>query len=269
MNRKSQAATRDGMKQGILIAVLLLSMASRAFPQGEIAGQSPIFYRNEKSVAVLLNTNGVGINGRYAKRINARRKTIFEGDINSIKHKKEVKVSSEIYTANRSYVFGKTNLFFNVRAGYGKQVEMFRKVDRGGISIRRFYSFGPTIGILKPIYYDVVYQISGTELLLETVKFDNSMHGYIYGKASFFKGLDELSVVPGAYGKCGFMFEYSRNDISLHALEAGIVVDVFPKKIPIMATEQNDFLFLGLFVSYRIGKVFDARGFIDEDDLTY
>lgn len=244
-------------------------MSTPAFSQGELAGQSPIFFRNEKSVAFLLNSNGVGVNGRYAKRINARHKTIFEGDINSIKHQKEVKVSSDIHNVNRSYVFGKTNYFFNIRAGYGKQVEMFRKVDRGGISVRRFHSFGPSIGVLKPIYYEVVYQISGNELLLETVKFDNTMHGYIYGKASFFKGLDEISIIPGAYAKFGFMFEYSRNDISLHALEAGVVVDIYPKKIPIMATEKNNFIFLGMFVSYRFGKIFDARGIIDEDDLTY
>jgi len=257
------------MKNGLLIAILLSIVSIPAFSQGEIAGQAPIFYRNEKSAAFLLNTNGFGINGRYAKRINARHKTIYEGDITSIKHRKEVKVSSEIYSANRSYVFGKTNNFFNIRAGYGKQVEMFRKVDRGGISVRRFHSFGPSIGVLKPIYYEVVYQISGTELLLETVKFDNTMHGYIYGKASFFKGLEEISIIPGAYAKFGFMFEYSRNDISLHALETGVVIDIYPKKVPIMATENNDFVFVAMFVSYRFGKIFDARGIIDEDDLKY
>ena len=65
------------------------------------------------------------------------------------------------------------------------------------------------------------------------------------------------------------MFEYSRSTNCLHALEAGVVADIYPKKIPIMATEKNDFIFVGMFVSYRFGKIFDASGIIDEDDLTY
>ena len=35
----------------------------------------------------------------------------------------------------------------------------------------------------------------------------------------------------------------------------------------IMATQKNDFYFLTLFVSYRFGKVVDAKGIVDESDL--
>jgi hypothetical protein len=34
-----------------------------------------------------------------------------------------------------------------------------------------------------------------------------------------------------------------------------------------MATEQNSFYFLTLFVAYRFGKVVDAKGIVDESDL--
>ena len=36
-----------------------------------------------------------------------------------------------------------------------------------------------------------------------------------------------------------------------------------------MATEKNNFLFLTLTVSYRFGRVVDARGITDEEDLSY
>ena len=88
-------------------------------------------------------------------------------------------------------------------------------------------------------------------------------------KASFFKGISEISVVPGATGRIGVSFEYSTSDITIHALETGLSLDIFPKRIEIMATdvEENDFFFVTFFVSYRFGKVVDASGIIDADGL--
>jgi len=256
-------------KRYLLSILLYHLLALFLLAQGELSDQPRIFYRNEKSIGVLLTSNGYGISGRYAKRINARKKTIYELDFIGIKHPKEVKITN-YYSSNKSYVFGKLNSFFDIRVGYGRQKEMFRKVDRGGISIRRYYSFGPSLGILKPVYYEVI-ETNTTDPnnnYLKQEKFDPSIHqGYIWGKASFFKGFNEISVVPGAYGRFGLTFEYSRHDITLHALEAGVALDIFPKEIPIMATEKNNFIFFSLFVGYRFGKVVDASGIIDEKDL--
>ncbi len=222
----------------------------------------------------MLNSNGFGAGGRYAKRINARRKTIYEINLASIKHPKEVKISNNYNYKSRSFVFGKVNSFVNIQGGWGKQFEMFRKIDRGGISIRRYFSVGPALGILKPIYYEVIKTVSGgyNEAYLEDEKFSADMfRDNIYGKASFFKGIKEISVVPGAYARAGVSFEYSTSDVTIHALETGVSLDLFPKRIEIMATdiEKNNFFFLTLFVSYRFGRVVDARGIMDADELIY
>ena len=245
-------------------------IAGDLFPQGEISEQPRIFYRNERSIGVLLNSNGLGVSGRYASRINARKKNIFDLDFVGIKHSKEYKYSNP-YNSNRTFIFGKLNSFFNLRLGYGRQKEIFRKVDRGGISIRRYFSFGPILGILKPIYYEILEPTSDPyQYNLITEKFVTHLNQqYIYGRASFFKGIDELSVVPGGYAKLGLSFEYSKSDITIHALETGLVLDAFPKKIQIMDTEQNNFLFLSLFISYRFGRVVDKSGIIDEKELMY
>ena len=260
------------MKRISVIGFVLLISGTAVRAQGELEEQSPIFFRNEKSLSLVMGTRGLGINGRYADRITARRKTIYDADILGFKDRKEYKQRSNIVLNNRSFVYGKTNSFFVIQGGYGKQYEMFRKWDKGGISIRRFWSAGPALGILKPIYYEIYNNIGINEFEILTVKFDRNQHTdprQFAGKASFFKGLKETSVVPGACAKFGLMFEYSGNDISLHALETGVMIDVFPKRIPIMATEQNDFLFVGMFFAYRFGKIFDARGIIEQDDLLY
>lgn len=249
---------------------LFIFIAADIFPQGEISEQPRIFYRNEKSIGLLLNSNGLGVSGRYAIRINAKKKHIIDVDFVGIKHSKEYRYSNP-YNSNRTFVFGKLNSFFDLRAGYGRQKELFRKVDKGGIAIRSFFSFGPTLGILKPIYYEILEPTSDPyQYNLITEKFVTHLNQqYIYGRASFFKGIDEITVVPGGYGKIGISFEYSKSDITIHAIETGLVVDIFPKKIPIMDTEENKFYFLTLFISYRFGRVVDKSGIIDEKELLF
>jgi len=238
------------------------------YAQGEIDTQDKILYRNEKSLAFLLNSNGIGGNFRFAKRITYLKKTLYEADLVTIKHPKEVRIYASTTTSNtaKSYIYGKTNSFINLRAGIGFQREIFQKQDRGGISIRYFYDIGPDIGFSKPIYYryiTVLYVDGYVTYTYSTEKFGDSQHAYpteITGRASFFKGFDEISLFPGAFGKIGVTMEFGRNEQIINALEGGLVVDAFIKKVPIMATENNHRLFLSLFVSYRFGRAVDVSG---------
>ena len=70
-------------------------------------------------------------------------------------------------------------------------------------------------------------------------------------------GFDELKLYPGIYGKTVFSFEYSTKDAVIHALEAGVSLTAYYKEIPIMATEQNNFIFFTLHVGYRFGRIID------------
>ncbi len=122
-----------------------------------------------------------------------------------------------------------------------------------------FYSAGPTIVFLKPVYYEIYYSTGVPyEYYTKVEKFNTSVHqSNIFGKASFFEGIDEISIIPGVSAKFGFNFEYSRRNININAIEFGAGIDIFPKEIPIMATESNQFFFLNLFAGYRFGKSID------------
>ncbi len=238
--------------------LLLLFVACPLFSQGEISNQPKVLLRNEQSFGLFLNSNGIGGDFQYAKRLNARNHTLYRAEFSGVKHPKEIKISNG-YISNKSFVFGKLNSFFELKAQYGRQSELFRKNDIGGVSIRYFYEAGPTLGLLKPIYYEIIYTTGNiNENYSKIEKFNTSIHQtQILGKASFFEGIKELSVVPGLSARLGFTFEYSRQDIVVHALEFGIGMDIFPKKIPILATELNNFYFMNLTVGYRFGKVID------------
>jgi hypothetical protein len=252
--------------QRVLALFLACLFPLVAYTQGEIDKQEKILYRNERSVAFLLNSNGFGGNFRYAKRITYLKKTLYEVDLVTIKHPKEVKIFSNYNAPNtsKSYIYGKTNSFINLRAGIGFQREIFQKQDRDGIAIRYFYNFGPDIGFAKPIYYNYVVILvdSNNQVYYKkmTEKFVSQHPNAtdIMGRASFFKGFDELSVIPGVYAKLGLTMEFGKKEQIINALEGGIVLDAFIKRIPIMATEKNPWFFPTLFISYRFGRSIDV-----------
>ncbi|MBN1414669.1 MAG: hypothetical protein JW973_06180 [Bacteroidales bacterium] len=236
-----------------------------AYTQGEIDTQEKILYRNERSLALLLNSNGFGGNFRYAKRVTYLKKTLYEVDLVSIKHPKEVRIytNTSVSSASKSYIYGKTNSFINLRGGIGFQREIYQKQDRGGIAIRYFYSFGPDIGLAKPVYYNYisVLYVDGQIMYSYSVEKFKDQHvnpTEIIGRASYFKGFDEISVIPGIFGKVGLTMEFGRSEKIVNALEGGLIADIFIKKVPIMATEDNNWLFFSLFLSYRFGKAIDV-----------
>jgi len=256
------------VKKRIIVFLGVMNCIFTVYAQGEIDIQPRVFFRNEWSIAAMLNSNGFGANYRYGKRINADNKQLFEVDFAYIKDPKERKSYSQTSTGAR-YVEGKTNVAFDFRFGYGRQHEIYRKHDLGGVAIRRFYNFGPSVVLLKPIYYEVA---DPEDIWLiprpKPEKYDaNWTNVYILSRASFFKGFDELKVLPGAFAKFGFNFEFGKQDRIIHALEAGIIAEGFIKKVEIMdftythpeprKVAKNQQFFLTIFLSYRFGRIVD------------
>lgn len=247
------------MKRLLSTAFTFLCGVAWLYAQGEIDEQQTVFFRNERSFAVLLNSDGLGVSYREAKRKNYLNKSLLEIELGTLKHPKEYKISNPYTTGTGTFVFGKLNSVFYLRAGIGHQREIFTKADLGGVAVRYFYSGGPVLALYKPIYYRVLYPVTTQEFEIREEKFEISIHdpSDIYSKASFFKGFDETKVLPGLFAKGGFNFEYSRQDKVIHAIEAGVQINAFPKTIPIMANTDNKAIFFSLFVSYRFGVIID------------
>jgi hypothetical protein len=247
------------MKKLLIIAVFFMYGAVSINAQGDLDEQQKVFFRNERSFAFLLNSDGLGLSYREARRVNFLNKRLLEFDIGTLKHPKEYRISNPWTTGTGSFVFGKLNSVMFIRGGIGHQHEIYKKADLGGVAIRYFYSAGPVIALYKPIYYRVLYPISLNEFELRDEKFEVSIHQPtdIYSKARFTKGLNEIKALPGIYAKAGFNFEYSKEDKVIHAVEIGAQVNAFPKTIPIMASPDNKAVFFSLFVSYRFGVIID------------
>ncbi|MEN8118826.1 MAG: hypothetical protein ABFS35_00675 [Bacteroidota bacterium] len=235
------------MKKSIALYLFILFFSFQSFAQGEIDDEKKIFFRNEKTWGFFIFSNGWGGNYRYGRRINAFRKFIWEIDLNYIRHPKEIKLTIDPYSAS-SFVYGKMNVPIELRGSVGFQRELFRKIDKGGVSVRFVYNAGPTIVLLKPIYYEV----TDTSGYINIEKFSQGVN--IYGRASFFKGFSEIKIDPGIFLKAAFNFEFSKKDNKVKALEVGVTASAFLNEVEIMAAQNSRYL-LNIFISYRFGQI--------------
>ena len=121
------------------------------------------------------------------------------------------------------------------------------------------WEFGGAIGMLKPYYLELINRLTDPPTI-EAVKYSDATkttfldYGSIYGSSSFLKGLDEISFVPGAYGRLGIHFDWGAFDELVKSVDLGIMLDAFPKKINIMANAENRPFFLNLYVHLQLGK---------------
>ena len=254
------------MNLRFLLTLIILSNCIFAYGQDAPEDMPKIFYKNEKTLGVQLNTNGWGLGYRYGDRINYFEKRNYEIDFSIIKHPKEIK-SSSTFISSESYVFGKLNYVFDLRLGYGKQNEMFSKRDPGSVAIRYFYSLGASVAIQKPIYYEILYPVSDSIYGVREEKFNADIHtsGQINGKTSFFDGIDEISLVPGAFFKAGINFEFSQSETLIHALEAGVMIQAYLSSLEIMDVDDNQQFYFTLFVRNGFGKILNEAD-ISEDN---
>src|SRR5512136_2743353 len=126
------------MRKLLILFFLVGYCAFPVFGQGDLNEQEKIFFRNERSFAILLNSDGFGLSYRDAKRINFLNKRYFEIEAGTIKHPREYRESNPLYQTPGTFVYGKMNWPIYLRGSYGFQHELFKKADLGGVSVIYF-----------------------------------------------------------------------------------------------------------------------------------
>ncbi|MDP4266524.1 MAG: hypothetical protein Q8880_03735 [Bacteroidota bacterium] len=248
------------MKKTILIILFLTLIFNNVFSQQPAEEPKTLLYMKENSFGVEIHTSGWGFFYRNGKHVTGKLKKVWDIEFVSVSSPKEYSISSQFNENSKEFVLGKLNSFFILRTGIGFQKTLFNKPEKRGVEIRFFNFTGISNGILKPVYLDILHFDSNNQNIatVTTERYDPNLHdkGNIYGKASFLKGIDELSYVPGLYLKCGFNFDFaeSEENAKVRLFEIGAVLDAFPKKIPLMAYVNNNNFFFNLYIAFHIGK---------------
>jgi hypothetical protein len=215
-----------------------------------------VILRHEIMGGALLHTRGFGIFFRKGYNQTAFKKNLWEAEFFGIKGDKQVRINfyGAYYSNANSYVFGKFNKVYNLRAGLGQQHLLNTKPYWGGVELRFSYYGGFSLGISKPIYLYIINQTGFNTIDSEKYDPDEHFVENIYGRAPFTDGLNEIKLHPGAYLKAGLNFEFGQFNTIIRALEAGIMIDGYAIPIPIMAFNDPHYYFLNFYLSIVFGK---------------
>lgn len=250
-----------------LFVLFLFPLGLQAQSEADLFDGPVVIYSHQHFGGIQLHTNGWGgtfTMGRYA---GVKRVDFLSIDAVSLKHNKEIKSFNPVYEDSKSYVYGKLNNFFVFRPGIGQKRQIAPKLRASGVQVGYTWTLGASLGITKPVYLEIGYPSLPYEYL-QVERYDPDEHYFdeIFGRAGGFHGLDKLKLHPGAFAKFAFTFEYANTKDRLKGLEAGVTLDAYPNRIPIMAAEVGDqvgatnkWLFQTFYLTLFIGTKYNKR----------
>ena len=94
--------------------------------------------------------------------------------------------------------------------------------------------------MLRPYYLEVQDPLGENRIIKYSVQDSALFLGpSIIGGGGFGKGWNEIKVKPGAFVKTALRFDYGRFNEVVSGIEAGLSVEVYGSKIPIIMLQQK------------------------------
>lgn len=216
-------------------------------------------YKHEASGGLRLQTTGFTVFGEFGWIKDIYRTRLLQVEysyyIDFRQKKQKAQAASE-----RDYIFGLQNRFHVIRAAYGFKRTIADKAARNGVRLSAIFFGGVSLGLLKPYYLNLIQPTTdGTrKILAERYSEANAdrflNHDSIAGAAPVRYGLNQMQPVVGAHIKAGLDFDWGTKDEFVKALEAGVMFDVYYKRLPIMVNNSNRFFQAAFYISFQFGK---------------
>ena len=238
------------------VALCAQSNNSFTIPQTVRKG---IIYKNEWSIDASIHTNGFYFGYNKGKIKNYHTTTYLHFDLGFLYNSKETRSSKANSGSNsfNAYTFGKQNQLLNLRVGRGVILTLSEKARTKGIAVGLKLEGGFDLGLLKPYYLKLSEDLDGRYYIDR--KYSDGDANFlnpdkIFGPGSFFRGFDELSVVPGIFGRVAFRFDLGAFEKMAKCLEAGIQIDLYSKRPAIMIRDNNPYSYINLYINLQLGS---------------
>jgi len=220
-----------------------------------------------------IHSGGFGLGFRWGNIRSVERYTFQEAEFLQLRHPRaERNPGWGLIGTPRRFIYGGINQLFAFRYGVGVQRTLSEKPYWGGIQVSYTLSAGGILGLAIPQYLSILHiDTSGSvnQFYTRVERFDlnNTMHidgQFVNGMGPLFRGLFNLRPYPGVYARFGFNFDFGRYQERVSALEVGVMIDVFPWPVPMMAREprgrpgylepDRNFFFFNFYIAYHIGR---------------
>lgn len=261
------------MRTFALIIWLLISLSLLAQPkksEREVQKKG-IIYNREISGGLYLATNGWGFFIERGKILSIKQTRLLYfgfGELRDLRMRKQKAEYGFFGNAinnesPKDFYFGKQNNFYTVRVAMGSMRTLADKAEKNGVRVSLSYMGGISLGLLKPYYLNIAYQIESNDprydqYEVRSQKYSDDKEKFtdwfsIAGASEFRYGLDEIQPIPGLFLKSGLRFDWARSEEYVVALEAGAMADVYYRQVPIMIIDNKPY-FLGAYLSFQFGK---------------
>ena len=217
------------------------------------AEEGVLVYRKQSVFGIQFRTNGYGIFYELGKMKTNRKTTIYRIDFNDTKSQKEEKSFSNSFFGN-SFIYGKINHFYPLTLGIGQQYMLGQKGNKNGVAVSAVYSGGLSLGLLRPYYIEIRDTQGDRFIKYSTQDSSAFVNGPFVGGGGLSKGWGETKIKPGAFVKAALRFDYGRFNETVSAIEAGISLELYSSKIPIMLYEKEKSLFFQGYISLVLGR---------------
>lgn len=220
------------------------------------AEEGVLVYRKQNIFGIQGRTNGYGLFYELGRMKSTRRTNTYRIDLTEIKHQKEEKSpSGGTLVFGNPYIYGKQNNFYQLTLGMGQQYILGQKGNKNGVAVSAVFNGGLALGLLRPYYLEV--QDANDEV--RTIKYSEAerdlfLGNSIIGGGGLGKGWDEISVKPGAFVKSALRFDYGRFNEMVSGIEAGVSLEFYGEKIPIMVDQKNKNLFFQGYIALLFGR---------------
>ena len=248
--------SKKGIYRLFFITLFLINSSGVFSQDNTIFDDDRLNYDREIAGGFFLHNYGWGLNFMKYFKQTVNKQRYFEIQFSFIHHPKQRKVFNGFIQDSKGYYYGKLNTFFVFRGLYGKKHIIAHKIRSSGVELSYNWGIGPSFGFLKPVYLEIVDFEFG---FLRVEKYDPEKHniGNIYGRASGFRGMDELQFRPGIYLKFGLQIEYSTKKKGVTGVEAGIALDAYFQPIELMADIDNMQFFPMIYLNFFFGTKYD------------
>jgi hypothetical protein len=249
--------------QALLMNLALLLFHSVSFAQS--GAKKGILYSSSIALAGQWYTNGWSANIEFTNILDLHKKNFWQVGVSHLKHPKEVKQTLDLgytsfgFNAPRPFVFGKQNYFNTLSVSYGQMRMIGQRANKSGVEVSVKYSGGVSLGILNPYYLQLIIPIDNETAYIEDKKYKDEpelfMNSFsIYGSSGFSRGINQINVIPGLHAKAGLHFDWAFFEEYIKAIEVGVAVDAYTKKVPVMVIENNPRVFTNLYIGLQLGK---------------
>ena len=209
-------------------------------------------YRKQSAFGLQLRTNGYGLFYELGRAKTPRFTNLYLIELTEIKDPKEEKSSGSGGFLGNPLIYGKINNFYQGKLGFGQQYIFGQKGNKNGIAVMGIYQAGLSIGLLKPYY--VTVNDNNTE---RDIKFEDDNVLFLeqpLAGTGFSKGWNELEFEPGAFVKGALRFDFGRYNEQIQAVQIGLSVEGYSKKVPIMALNDGQRLFFQGHLAFLFGR---------------